>query len=168
MITDAYRVVNEDANALANEGWDILPPSIAGTDIVPFKEVILPRESELVTAMIRMYESSEWRNMTRKRPEVRRMFDGMGLRLERVYDDASGKKVRKVVLDDKAWEYLTSWRVEVNMTDGDRILGLTSWDPYMPLFVAKEVLDKECKEVVDGLMSKGIIEVTVVQEGGDA
>lgn len=169
---EVYQSVSEDPNSWgeAGEKWDLLPPTVTGGEIVPFKTVKLSFDSEPVQALISVYNSEKWQKAAMEHGEgvvfnVQRYLRGLGITFKRYYSDKEGKHLKRVELDDNGRESVCTWRIEVALTEPDRLLRLAPLDLSFPnpIYSAK-ALEKYARAEITDLVSRGVIVKTEVEK----
>lgn len=161
---EKFYKIKEDVTSeylVNNEGFDYLPLEITLDEIV-CKVVKLPYDSLIVKKVIEMYNSPKWQEEVLDKLKLEEEFKKVGIFFENILDEMSGK-MKKLVVEDKNFiEMVTTWRLEVNFSD-DCLLYFTTSDMSFPFsFYNKDILDTFCKNEIEDLKKKGIIEETDV------
>lgn len=145
-----YKVKDEIEINVFNKDFDLFP----GTSSVIFKLVPQKLESDIVQGTLNgFYRNQKWRTEFYDRFKDR-IKESTGLKYNRRGEPIFNKKFTNMLIN---------WRIQIDFED--RWIGFTSADPFdHQIFYGKKVLDTYCKDVIDDLLEKGLIEVFEVEE----
>lgn len=156
-MTNVYKNATNDKNAYAEDGWDISLASVTIGDATVFKGIRIPFEDDMVQGLIKQYNSEEFQNVALKIGSVSKYYESIGYKFEEIYNDLSGKKEKRLILDEATKEKLCSWRIEMNFSDG--YLRLSPYDMAFPYaFYNESLLRKYADDIVNGAIRKGLVE----------
>lgn len=152
----------DTANEMARMGWDILPLSVTDGCRILYREVTIPKESELAKAAIRFYDDDRFRKIAFGKgvpDSLKSYYSGLGIGFSRVYDDKSGKRVWRLNADDPGFvETVTTWRLQFAL-DGENagIFALCAQDFSFPFsYMAAETIREYASDEIGALVGAGI------------
>lgn len=150
-----YKNATTDKMDYANVGFDIMPISVTGGNVVVFKDIKIPFEDSLIQSLVKQYDSDDWQSNAL--PLFKKYYDSIGYKFAEIASDESAKKVKRLKITNKTKERLCTWRVEMDFDDG--YLRMSPFDITFPYsFYGADALDEYAGEIVEELKSKGIIE----------
>lgn len=147
-----YKAVDGvDINKFAESGWDIMPPTIG---YILFKELRLRKNSAAVKAIKMAYEKYAHTFP----PMMLDYLKELGIEFIEATNAATGEKQLMLSNDEKCWDALCTWRVEIDMGD-DGWIRLHPLDIAFPnpLYPA-DLIDKYAKDIIDEEIKRGTIE----------
>lgn len=157
-----HKVKTED---LIEAGFQQIPQEVVGADVILYKGVAVDKDSDLVIALISIYNNEEWQKVFAYDEDSRQFYaDACGIEFESVFDESGLEKI--VVVDDgNLRERLSknSWRLEINMAEKQFYITAGIRDE-LPAFYNKDVLDKYVKEEIEALFELGFITIINVKE----
>lgn len=157
-----YISVVKDVNDYGRKFFSFLPPSVAGTDFIVFKPIYLKKDDNPVLSVINWFNSDKFHERikeTGKEKEIYERMESIGIRFSDFYSDEDGKKHKRIILDNEAYDYLCTWRMEINTSD-DNYVTLTMGDSTFPIgFCNKEVIDKYCVDEINDLIKNKMVEL---------
>ena len=151
-----YKNIAKDANAYAEDGWDIMPINLTGGNVVVFKDIRIPFADELVQQLIKQYESPDWQKHAMGIKSFADYYGKIGYTFSRVHNADTGEKVIRMDMTDEAREHLSSWRVELDFTDG--YLRISPFDITFPYsFYNRKMLDKYASDIIESAKERKLI-----------
>ena len=157
-----HKVKVED---LSDLGYTQIPGEIVGNDIIVYKGIEIDMNSDLITALISIYNNEEWQKIFAYDEDSRQFYkDACGIEFESVFDESGLEKIC-VVDDGTLREKLSrnAWRIECNMAD-KQIYVTAGIRDELPAFYNKDILDKYVKEEIEKLFEQGYLTIINVKE----
>ena len=150
---------------LKDLGYEQLPGEIAGQDIIAYLPIEVSEDSDLVTALISIYNNQGWQANFAFDDDSRNFYkDMVGIEFEKVFDEDGKEKyvvsetedIRKILSKDY-------WRIEVNFKDKQLALTAGVRDE-LPAFYNKKILDQYASDDIDKLFENGYLTVIDIKE----
>ena len=149
-----YKNIQEDKNAYAGAGFDIMPIELTGGNIVVFKDIEIPFDDDLVQGLIRQYDSQDWQDNAL--PRFGKYYDSIGYHFAEIASDETAEKVKRLILDETTQKRLSTWRLEMDFVDG--YLRISPFDVTFPYsFYACSLLDKYASDIIESMKENGLI-----------
>lgn len=167
-------VASSDQNAFNKKefGFDVLPPMIVPGHFVIYKPIKpLERNDILVTSFINAMNKPNFYKEAQSNGYIK-YLRSCGIEFEWVYDERIGKRIRKVVIDDKAYSVLCQWLLEIDYSDKKPYLYLTPAVQSSICFYNGSLIEKRVPEVKEwekeNLVSPCVVEIEGAEKLSDA
>lgn len=154
-----YVSKSKDPNDFAKLGYYVMMPDQTGSsDIIVYIPITLKRDDNPVVSVINWFNGDSFHENIKNDKDTYENFKRHGVRFENAYSDKDGKIHKRVILDEEAYAFFCSWRMEINTSD-DNMIMLTMGDAQFPIgFCNCSVIDKYCTDEIKKLKEAGIVE----------
>jgi len=151
-----YKNAVDDKNLYAKDGWDIMPINLTGGNVIVFKDIKIPFTDPMVQELIKQYETPDWQKYAMGNKQFADYYEKIGYRFSEIHNADTGSKRYEMKLTDEAREHLSTWRVEMDFSDG--YLRISPFDITFPYsFYNKKLLDRYAGEIVESAKGNNLI-----------
>lgn len=167
-------VASDDKNAFNKKefGFEVLPPMIVPGHFIIYKPIKpLDKDDILVRSFIGAMNKPGFYKEAQSNGYIK-YLKSCGIDFEWVYDEEIGKRIRKVVINEKSYSALCQWLVEIDYSDKKPYLYLTPAIQSSICFYNGSLIEKRYPEIKDwermGLISSCEVTMEGPEEKNDA